>query len=529
MTTPHVYNPALVFNMLYLAMSDGLDMAGLRVVYGTDNTGPTLAMACRGPNAIQKIMNIVGPDDHSLARVTDPASLSAIFGSAGQSGPVAAYVHNYYWSGMELAKWFGGRACLETGTILGVTDTTTKLERRKRQRVRFSESESEDNLPPPDDIAYPPLIYNRSGLVAYCYSKVILVSSPRVSPACYSCILSTCSRSGFDILGIKRLRLNSKRAVSLNVLPSDLFNYTPSSTPTSPALSLPVVSLTEAFPMCFPPLPSLLLILGRENAPCHLNALVRDVFLELKDLVKLRPNIMDTSLLEMPSALLHTTVYNDGHLKTIGSFTFAPTSSNGLKTPPTCSVTEKILEEIAFVAIIGHQSIDTVIDLLNTLFSTEQNIGSTELGGFELLGIKLLPELSRFQAKQLCADEVGTSGYHENLDYMTGKPSLLLVFRGLNVNERIAQVIQKSAKASNAHLPHVMKSSSIICSSDLSQAFALTSTFFIDKELFVDSYQWTLASYVPSTWIRDCSILSSFNTEREALLSVFTVSSTHIK
>ena len=513
-------------------------MAGLRIVYSTAETGsysPTLAMAYRGPDAIQKTMNIVGPDDHALARVTDPTSVSAIFGRTGQSSPIAACVHSYYWSGVELAKWFGGRACLETGTILGVTDTTTKTERRKRQRVRFSESESEDNLPPPEDIAYPPLISNRPGLMAYSYSKVILVASPHVPPTCYSCLLDACSKSGFDILGIKRLRLNSKRASSLDISPSHLSHYTPSSTPSSPALSLPMVSLSEALPVYFPPLPSLLFILGRENAPCHLNALIHHACGKLEDLAKLNSNVLDTSLLKTPFALLHATVYSDDHLKTIGSFVFAPTSSNSIRAPATCSVTEKILEEIAFVAIVGYQSIDHVIDLLNTLFntapSTTDHIGadSTELGSFELLGIKLIPELSRFQAKQLCADQHGTSGYHENLEYVTGKPSLLLVFRGLNVNDRISEVIRKSSGPSNVRFPHTMKSNSVISSSDLSRAFSLTSVFFIDKELFVDSYQWTLANYVPSTWIRDCSILSSFNAEQETLLSVFTVTSTHIK
>ena len=172
-------------------------------------------------------------------------------------------VHSQYWAAMELAKWFGGRACLKSCTIIGVSDAITKSERRKRQRVRFSESESEDvPTPLPDDIAYPPLISNRPALLVYSYSKIILIASPsHINPQCYAAMFRSVNQAGFDLLGIKRLRLNSKHAMSLNIPPSLLSHFIPTSTPVSPEFNskLSPLTISDSMQSNFPPLPSLLL------------------------------------------------------------------------------------------------------------------------------------------------------------------------------------------------------------------------------------------------------------------------------
>ena len=168
-------NPHLLYTVLSRVFASGLDLAGVRLLYG-ENSGPpsfleltrsqadgpcgpllpTLALALRGPNAVYGWTGVIGPDDSALAKVTDPTSVSAIFGR----GLVHA-VKNPYQSLAALAKWFGGRACLKTGTVFGMSDARTKSERRKRQRVRFSESESEDSISSPlPDVLFPPLISN---------------------------------------------------------------------------------------------------------------------------------------------------------------------------------------------------------------------------------------------------------------------------------------------------------------------------------------------------------------------------------
>lgn len=246
-------NPHLVYTVLCRASSRGLDLAGVRLLFGEqsgsvlsvnslshslagvprDAMQPTLALALRGPDAVYGWVDAVGPDDSTLAKVTDPTSLSAVFGP----GLVHA-VKSPYQSTAVLAKWFGGRACLKTGAVFGMSDPHTKSERRKRQRVRFSESESEDSmiLSPLPDVLLPPIVSNLPRLIAHAYSKFVLIVSPSVPPSCYSSMLASCSELGFDIFGAKRIRLNGKRASALDISTEFISHFTPSSTPPSPLI-----------------------------------------------------------------------------------------------------------------------------------------------------------------------------------------------------------------------------------------------------------------------------------------------------
>ena len=558
---PHLHNTKLILSLLHEASKLGLDIAGVRLVYQlnshsnsnlkganvqTESTLESiLAIAFRGPNAISNITDVVGPEDHSLAVVTDPNSLSAKYGcESTTTGPLVSCVHNQYWAGMELAKWFGGRACLETGSILGVSDAVTKSERKKRQKVRFSESESEDNLPLPDDIAFPPLISNRPTLMVYPYSKVILVASPLITPPCYTTVLNSVSQTGFDLLGIKRLRLNSKRALSLNISPSLVSHFTPSSAPLSPLCvtkSSPLLSSEAPIPT-FPPLPSLLLILGRENACMHLSALVDRICSDLRVLSNNNPEIIDTSIVSTPGALLHSMDFMEDSMKVIGNFTFTPSNVNGAKPSPVLLEEDMYKEEISFVAIPGQHSLNKALNALDIVMSidTQPSIdplrsnSSTkergDLGLFELLGFKLVSSLSRFQAKQLCPYTHGSPGFQEVIDYLSGKPALLLVLRGINSSQRVLKLVKGSYKRSTQeNIPPSLKSNDVICSDDLSKAFYLTSLFFIDKELFSHPKHWACAAHVPPTWLNDCAVLSSLAADPEPLLSVLTISLTHLK
>ena len=535
----HLSNVNLIFSLLYESTLQALDVSGIRLVYyqesafnssfkGTISKShklqTVLAMAFRGPNAISCLMDIVGPEDHSLALITDPNSLSARYGTVSHP-PLVRTVHSQYWAAMELAKWFGGRACLKSCTIIGVSDAITKSERRKRQRVRFSESESEDvPTPLPDDIAYPPLISNRPALLVYPYSKIILIASPHINPQCYAAMFRSVNQTGFDLLGIKRLRLNSKRAMSLNIPPSLLSHFIPTSTPVSPEFNskLSPLTISDSMQSNFPPLPSLLLQLGRENASLHINALINTICTSLKALPS--ESGLDTELTDTPGALLHAMEMTEECLKVIGSFTFIPSSSNGTKPSSLLLEEEGYKEEICFVAVPGRESFNKAIDLLDVIHKPSSTSESQQdnIKGFELLAIKVASKLSRFQAKQLTPYLQETTGYQESVDCLFAKPALLLVLRGINCNQRISNLIRGSQRQRT--LPELFKSNDVISSNDLTKAFHLTSLFFIDKELFCHPINWASASYVPSSWINDCSVLSSLISDPVPLLSVFTIS-----
>ena len=553
---PHLRNTELIFALIHQAFCRGMDIGGIRfafhekitrdTVFMTDGAEvtseetykPTLAFAFRGSNAIQSLMDIVGPESSSLAKVTDPSSLSAVFGEIeDQKAPIVSCVHSHYWTTLELAKWFGGRACLETCSILGVSDAVTKLKRRKRQRVRFSESESEDNTTPiivPDDIAFPPLISNIPALIVYTYSKIIFVASPVITPMCYSNVFQAISSSGFDILGIKRIRLNSKRASSLRIPSSCVSHFTPSSAPSSPAVSSLSSPLSPRDHTCrlHPPLPSLLFILGRENAASHVQSLLQATCSELKHISeKVAANVVDINLLENPSALFHAIKYNEDCSKVLGSFNFTPTHTNGSKISSVLSQDEAVKEEISFVAIIGSNSLHRSTEIINALVgnyrTNSTNDFQADLGMMELVGIKLVSELSRFQVKQLYA---GNPKQQEAVDYLAGKPALLLIIRGISANDRVSKILRGShSRYLDPILQPRSKAFESLSSSNIDQAFHLASLFFIDKELFSDANEWALLDYVPSTWSNDCAILSGLTSDPESLLSVFTVSSNQMR
>jgi nucleoside diphosphate kinase len=548
----HLHHTRLIFDLFYAAINEGLDITGLRLVHCNNRLNSfsssafltseeqhvVLAIAFRGPNAITSMVDIVGPEDHSIARVTDPESLSARYGQSKQVAelpPIVGTVHNEYWAGMELARWFGGRACLKTGSVLGISDPITKFERRKRQRVRFSESESEGAIPPlPDDIAYPPLICNRPVLLVYPYSKILLVASPHVNPFCYTSLLRSVARMGYDIMGIKRLRLNTKRGLSLNISASDILHFTPSSAPLSPVLGAKVEPPNPS-QSSFPPLPSLLLVLGRENAPLYTTALTNAICDGLRQLSMQHQDALDTSLIDSPNALIHIVEYSEDCLKNIGSFTFTPTNTNGTKPSKVLMEEEGFKEEISFMAVIGHQSLEKSLNTLDVIVKTPSSQGESETGCFELLGIKLVDELSRYQAKQLCGCtshySQGSPAFTGMVDSLCDKPAMLFVLRGINCNHSISKLMSESSSHQRVVLSEFqfdLKSNNVLCSADLDKSFHLTSLFFIDKELFSHPSQWSFSIHAPSTWLNDCSILSSLTSDPIPLLSIFSVDMSHM-
>ena len=557
---PHIYNTELVFSLIYQSIEKGLDMAGLLFAFDSHEINHvllddrvngscklTLAIAFRGSNAIQCLSDIVGPESHSLALVTDPESLSAMF-SVEHKRPLVSCVHSHYWAGLELAKWFGGRACADTCSILGVSDAITRSERRKRQRVRFSESESEDNFTPvtiPDDIAFPPLVSNVPALIAFNYSQIMFVVSPLIVPLCYGTVFQSISKCGFDIFSIKRIRLNAKRASTLNIPSCNVHHFTPSSAPPSPALNSLSLSLTqcesstEEVQSSYPPLPSILFVLGRESAAMHIKPLIQTVCSDIREGSKkfLKNQLSNTSPLSISEALFHATEYSDESMKVLGSFTFIPThttSSSG-RTPSSIQQEGSIQEEVCLLSIIGNQSLNRAADLLNMVLADGVHLGTEEgrfcnLGRIELLGIKLIPELTRFHAKQIPLSVSGTLLYQEAVDHITGKLALLLVFRGLNANERVAAILKKSnTQALGAILRPSSEALECFSSSNIDSAVEIVSLFFIDKELFSDTGSWALSGYVPPSWINDCAMLSSLTSSPEELLSVVTVSSKHTR
>ena len=547
-----LFNRQLIFALLYQATCKGLDITGLRFAFENSSSvflelakdkrsggeEVTLAIAFRGTHAIKYVQDIIGPDDTALAKITDPISISATFGIEGKKSSVTC-VHSHFWAGLELAKWFGGRACPDTIAILGVSDANTRSERRKRQRVRFSESESEDLPLPlslPDDIAFPPLVSNIPALTVYKYSKIIFVVSPLVVPLHYSTLLQSIDNNGFDIIAIKRVRLNTKRASVLKIPPTACHFFTPSSAPSSPELNPSTLQFTNNTDMrpLYPPLPSIVLILGKECALSHASPLITSTFSDIKvaysnDSTANDSAHFDNLFVDDPSAFFHATEFNEEYLKVFGSFIFTPTHKTIDKT---CNdeLQDKpvVKEEVCVVSVIGNSSMDKSVELLNSILT--KPVSDNDLGSIELLGIKLIPEVSRFHAKQIPSSITGTLLYQDAVDYITSKVALLFAFRGLNANDRIAKIVKANeTRITTSVLRPRSEAFDRFNTSNINSGFELASCCFIDKELFCDTSCWALSGYVPPSWFNDCAVLSNLVTTPISLLSVCTISANNIR
>ncbi len=113
--------------------------------------------------------------------------------------------------------------------------------------------------------------------------------------------------------------------------------------------------------------------------------------------------------------------------------------------------------------------------------------------------------------------------------HSTGKVTLLLVFRGINVNERVSKGLENTKRGSSGLLRPSSEAFESFCTLKLASGFEMASLFFIDKELFSDSTNWALVNHVPISWCNDCTILSSLADNPENLLSMFTIPVDHIR
>ena len=583
-------NEGLVFSILSGLYRKGLDLAGLRLMYSAPytsiesslamedgegesdhvfNESAMLCLAIRGPDAIYHLMDIIGPRDESLAKITDPNSVTAQFGNSSTCD--LHCLRTPYSASAALAKYFGGRACLKSASIFGISDAYTRHERKKRQRVRFSESESAaEDLPPSPllDVPFPPLVTNRQRLIAEPYTKVIMVVSPHIPVSCYSTILTSCDRQGFDLFGVKRLRLNSKRANTLNISPSFMIHFTPSSTPPSPIASEFLTHpLFSEHAQAAPPLPSCLLILGRENAQLHTLALKAALVSDLASLLKNNPAISESSnllsLVEYADSLFHITEFSGELVKFLGNFGISnAVSSTQPKLGSGWDLQDPYQDELCFAAIPQSDGLAKATQLLDSLFcvcpvhnhdrrygtTANQNStstmltasrgsttdsGSEDLGHFELLGFKVVPELPRFHAKQLCPLSNGDLQYQQAINLLSDVPATLLLLRGIGANRRLREKLS-SLNNQNSSLINRVSSDlkqklQVIISSDFQDAYRLASIFFMDKELFSDLPSWTLSAYVPLSWHSDSDILHRMQHDQEGFCTVVMVSMSQVR
>ena len=505
-----LYKGSFIFQLLSRISAAALDVSGLRTAYLSDGQ-ISVALAIRGVNAVSTIADIVGPDDPSLAAITDPHSLSAKFGKPGEE--LVQFPHTHFGAGASIAKWFGGRCNLFDRTIVGMTDAETKFERRKRQKVRFSDTPIECPTSPEEAVIPSPMVI----LLVYPVSKVLLVIPPHVHPSSYGTAIETVSKLGFAVSGVRRVRLNAKRASLLQIPKQYMELYLPRGTilmSGSDAISSPTSPTIQPALPSTPPRPSLILTLERENAIRHLSILVQSICHSLQNSTSTVCSPGEPSSYSS-TYWIHGVALPEKFSDIFGPVINSPTKpvhDYGNDTKPN----KKWEEELVLVGIPGGHSLETVAGFLqDALNASATCVISEPQCGFDLLGMKWLVALSRYQVKQMIPNLFTGSTY--NVENLTNVQMFFIALKAISGHKRLEMQLKDN---SSKTLSTVRK---IVHSLDSGAAYSMICLLFDEKELFSDPTNSTLTQFLPPIMQHRQNILQSYLAPKPCLTTVISV------
>ncbi|XP_048465465.1 dynein axonemal assembly factor 8 isoform X3 [Rhincodon typus] len=501
-------NPVALHHTLQLILGNGMDICGLRLLYPSyrllaesagklpsiytpddANPRPVLALALRGMNAGSLWMDIVGPSDPQLASVTDQHSINALY-CKHRDEPLLYSPHQKSRIHWELCVWFGGRVP-ENGIVrVGIQNPGTKNSLKYRSNSLQSTGTHID----PRETCRPP-----ATLIATIRADIFLLVSPAVPPRCYGDIISVCTRRGFSLRGVRRFQLSPKRAGSLGIASMQIpvFCQTgaliPNDSPGGPPTS-------ELLCPCF------LLLVRKENASHHVANLLKGLANELAEqglLGSVRNRLPPDAEVQIESCF-HVAPYSEQTLQGLGGPLSAVPHSAGL-TPDVLYkhsfMCNPELEQVVVLTLTGPTAMrsagNCLRDLLRPPPYNSRNSSGEDLidGGFELLGLKWLPQLSRNQAKELTPYEVGDRHWQASIDCLVSSPALVCVLRRVDAFKALAAVLTTpKARASlfNENYGTLEK----VMSPTPELAFRQAALFFADRELMSDSGARPLLKYL---------------------------------
>ncbi|XP_019363117.1 PREDICTED: uncharacterized protein C16orf71 homolog isoform X1 [Gavialis gangeticus] len=527
-------NPLATHHMLQLILSAGLDICGLRLLYPQHNlllstteelpsayspeagkAPPVLALSLRGPKARHTLQDIVGPSDPQLARVTDCSSISALY-CRSRAEPLVYLPRTDSRVNRELCLWFGGRIYSDTALHFGVQNPACKYNRSRPQSPSSCRTEEWDDLQGKALSSAP------TTLVSTTKGHVILVVSPTIPPHAYADVISTCTQRGFILQGIRQLRLSLKQATVLRMTTSQMAVFCPKKTSSPPDRS----SSREEFPS-EPRLHCLILLLRKENVGYHVPALIKGLMNELAEkglLGEVRSNLPPDA--RLPALCIHAAPYTDSLLQALGGNLSAVPDPCSMPLNVLCNQTyasDPEMEQVVILTLSGNEAIKNAGDLLRQILcpcnkkSREKPDGLEP--GFELLGLKWLPCLTRSQAKEVTPFEVGDTSWQRSIDKLTSSPALVCALRRLNAFVVLAETLKRLMPPGDKlstdihHLQRVMALTP-------ETAFRQAILFFYEKDFIADSRHCPAMKYLPPP---DRGFrIEGGETQRSSVESVFT-------
>ncbi|KAM8725048.1 dynein axonemal assembly factor 8 isoform 1-T1 [Acanthopagrus schlegelii] len=468
-------SPLKTHNTLQHVLLSGLDVCGLRLLYPpqeflTDNAGPVpviqrnaetwqpiLAFAVRGPHAHSVLKDLTRSLEPLLTKKTDTASLSPPHCISQQpplccSPQLATQVHR------ELCLWFSGRC-----------HAVAENHDQPLNRV----------LPSVEGVRGSLFSRSPSFLCATTKADLLLVVSPVVPPCCYGQVLAVCERRGFSLMGLQRLKLRRHGAAVLGLTNDQAFVFCSPHAVTLDQEELQLPSLC------------LVLLLRKENAMLHtfsLPAALMREFMVRKLLGCTHPRLDGVHSVE-PRFWFHTVSYSKNlHNIFVRCMWAVPDPSSVILSHHQRSSISN-MKQVVILTLCG-KDLSQGLSLLHRVL-TEGPEGAEQHAGFELLGLKCLPALTRLQAQELSPYEVGEQLCHNSVDSLMSSPVLVCALRRVDAFASLRKL-----------LPHDYPGNlSVLMSPTPEVAFRQASLFFYEHEMIPDPQMpLTVCLFKPRTW-----------------------------
>ncbi|XP_055867337.1 dynein axonemal assembly factor 8-like isoform X2 [Biomphalaria glabrata] len=499
-------DPLAMMSILNRASQEGLDLAGLRLLYPSaeqmklqgselassdlDNLnqiGPVLAMALRGTFARTIWLDSVGPSDPELARRTDPNSLCALYGGDSKEKTLLFCPRNLSRVQSELSRWFGGHISKDTVTLdVGIPYLKREENKGKKGRKHNSVEKSVG----PMSTQRPP-----ASLTATCKGDIILILSPLVPISYTGVLMSTAQRRGFQMRGVKRICMSVKMAGSLGIVSARQSYFCPGACDDDLSDKRPQRAIA----------PCTVLILRKENASHNAPSLIEAfmVQLTLAGLLGCVQTRVDEPLTSQH--LFHTIAYSDTSLTVLGgNFSKCPDYDPNYQLPGSTinQKVDKALEQTAVVVLLGHDLLKRsgleVAKFLNVLPYTRRTPVQPVLSDrTELLAMKWMPALSTYQAKELTPYEVGDIRWRQSLNVLTSEPALILVLRGVSIIQNLRTILEQQESQQISKKVQKEKNLHWLMSNNSCESEVFTRLFFYQHDLYPDPLARSLLPYLP--------------------------------
>lgn len=467
---------------------------------------PILALAIRGPDALLRWLEVVGPNDVWLARRTNPTSLRVTYSNDRDDHLFYCPRHSAR-ATTELARWFGGRVPHGDSLNIGNDDLVV-------QRPRSgSRGRKEEDLPTSG--LHTPLPSPPCTLVATTESLVVVVASPIVVPRCFGLILAICFSRGFALHGVRRIRFNppqfkdvNRDALGLSAEQMSVFcplkSYVESLKNHS-VFTYNVDKTEHSYPFS---VASTMFCLRKENGVHHASSLVRSLTEELAHFEYL-PNEVLVRGQTAVKLCFAIAPYSDHFANVVGSKIKQIPNSNMYAAASLSHsfYSNPELEQVCVLTLLKEKATrhcHTVLDCLtlttprssHMLYEDEQ-----DYCGFELLGIKLLSSMTLHQAKEFTPYEIGDKLWQSSLKPLTSGPALVIALRGINAFERLREFLHSFYGGSPRKRPQQTNEGScpdMFMSSTPEIAYRQLTAIFFEHELYSDHSKRSNLHLVPN-------------------------------